>query len=303
MKQGSSRLSSPGGPTRRRAVRAAGFTIVETLIVLAVTGFLFVAIAATLSGKQGRNQFIEAINNVQGQIQQSISEVQSGYYTNTNNFKCDSTGSGVHITPGAAAQGTNVSDIARGCVFLGKALQFGTDTTPAQVTAFSLAGWIGASGTDPVTALADSDITPIYKTTIGTYTNTTAPTSGVTSVGGLLNGLTLASFTYNNGGSDLPIAAVAFVSELGSLKASNTYNSGIQPVDLIPVGIGGSNLKRSNQDVANALNSINPTLINPKNGVKICFASGTTNQSGLITIGANGDSLRVDLQIMDGTTC
>ena len=44
-------------------------------------------------------------------------------------------------------------------------------------------------------------------------------------------------------------------------------------------------------------------LNNPSSGVSICFASGTTNQSGLITIGGNGRQLSVKLSIMGDSTC
>jgi hypothetical protein len=43
---------------------------------------------------------------------------------------------------------------------------------------------------------------------------------------------------------------------------------------------------------------------NPSNGVSICFASGGTNQSGLVTIGGSGHPLSVTLKVMESTkTC
>lgn len=57
-----------------------GFTIVEALIVLAVTGVLFVSIIGVVSGKQSKAQFTQGINSIRDEIEQVINEVQSGYY-------------------------------------------------------------------------------------------------------------------------------------------------------------------------------------------------------------------------------
>lgn len=61
-----------------------GFTIVEALIVLAVTGVLFVSIIGVVSGKQSKAQFTQGINSIRDEIEQVINEVQSGYYPQTD---------------------------------------------------------------------------------------------------------------------------------------------------------------------------------------------------------------------------
>lgn len=90
----------------------SGFTVVETLIVLAITGVMFVAIVGVVSGRQAKTQFNQAANNITSEIEQIISEVQSGYYPDTGKFNC-------HGTEGIA-QGTN-----KDCASLGKLVQFG----------------------------------------------------------------------------------------------------------------------------------------------------------------------------------
>ena|SRR5476651_379650 len=45
-----------------------GFTIVEVLIVLAVTGILFASTLSLMSGRQNRAEFTQAINNIKSQI-------------------------------------------------------------------------------------------------------------------------------------------------------------------------------------------------------------------------------------------
>lgn len=60
----------------------SGFTIVETLIVLAITGVLFVSIIGITSGRQSKTQFNQAATSIRAEIEQIIGEVQSGYYPN-----------------------------------------------------------------------------------------------------------------------------------------------------------------------------------------------------------------------------
>ena len=109
----------------RGSHKASGFTIIETLIVLTVSGALFVSATYFLSGDQDRTEFTQSIQAVQSQIQQVINEVESGSYANTNNFTCSGTASGPSLTTsGTDAQGSNT-----GCIFLGKVIQFGVANT------------------------------------------------------------------------------------------------------------------------------------------------------------------------------
>ncbi len=57
-----------------------GFTIVETLIVLAVTAAMFMATVSLVSGQVARHQYQSSMRQVQTLIQRQISEVQSGYF-------------------------------------------------------------------------------------------------------------------------------------------------------------------------------------------------------------------------------
>ncbi|MGI0135266.1 MAG: type II secretion system protein, partial [Candidatus Micrarchaeaceae archaeon] len=85
----------------------SGFTIVETMIVLAITGALFIAIASTLAGRQNSAEFNHAIQTVQAQIQQTVNQVSAGFYPSNSNFTCSASGSAVIFNSGAVGQGSN----------------------------------------------------------------------------------------------------------------------------------------------------------------------------------------------------
>jgi len=276
------------GPIRR----TAGFTIVETLIVLAVTGGLFVAIATTLSGRQNAAEFTHAIQNAQAYIQQAVDQVSEGFYPNAANFTCANNSGSVQITAGASSQGTNAD-----CVFLGKVIQFGVHgTNPEAYQVYTVAGLRGP------TVGASSPFQNVNPTVVGVGGIYGAYSTTRT----LEYGLTAA--WVKSGGTN--IGAVGFLTEPGSLDAGSGsgYAPGAQQVDLIP--LPGTSL---NQTPSQAVGDINTRLrdtaltadapINPSAGVQICLASGTTNQSGLLTIGGAGRQLRVNLAIRSNTTC
>src|SRR6185503_7751856 len=86
-------------------------------VVLAVTGALFVAIAASLTGRQNSAEFTHAIQSVQSQLQQIIDQVPDGNFPDQQ-VGCNAGGSSMVFSAGGN-QGTNAQ-----CIFLGKVVQF-----------------------------------------------------------------------------------------------------------------------------------------------------------------------------------
>lgn len=269
-----------------------GFTVVETMIVLVVTGALFIAIAATLAGRQNAAQFTHAIQSIQSQIQQTINQVSAGFYPNQDNFTCTNGGGNVQLSAGANAQGTN-----QDCVFLGKVMQFDVqNTTPEQYQVYTVAGLRSA------TAGATSPFQSADPTVVGVGGNYTNYSTAVALEYGLT---TLWVKAAGN-----TIGSVAFLMEPGDLVSSSTtgYNSGSQQIDLIPLpGTSiGQSLSQAVPAIESALRDTTLTAdapINPSGGIQICFVSGGTNQSGLITIGGSGRQLLVTLAVKTNRAC
>ncbi|MFA5004234.1 MAG: hypothetical protein WC498_03110 [Candidatus Saccharimonadales bacterium] len=277
---------------------AHGFTIVETLIVLAVTSALLLSAMLLINGRQNKTQFQTSINNLQQQIQQIINETSSGFYPNGGNvFSCTSTSGAAPIISSAAPneQGTNGD-----CVFLGKAIRFGGGSNET-FTVYPIAGnRLDIAGKE-VTTLAAA-----HPTVIATGSITNATTPEVSTTFNTEGGLSFVSASYNGGALSAtpPISAIAFVGSLGSYDtATKLLNSGAQQLSLYGFGSGTYSWSSASAGptVVDAMNK-NGLLGAPYSTVGICFASGTTNQSGLLTIGNNG-SLGVGLRIFQGATC
>lgn len=270
-------------------LKTQGFTIVETLIVLAVTGGLFILIAASLSGRQAKTQFQQSIQEVRSQIEQVINDVSVGYYPNAANFQCTASGLGPSITAGSTAQGQNT-----GCIFLGKAIQFqinGTD--PEQYRVYPIAGLQRDSSGVEVTTYAAARPKVIAPST----SNSNVPNGSASQK--LNYGLTTASLRYGSG-AGTNVGAIAFVSSLASYS-SGALVSGSQQINVVP--ISGSALNTSATVGAEAINNnLATSPVNPA-GVRLCFANARVGQSGLITIGGSSRQLDVTLTIKGNTTC
>lgn len=257
---------------------SAGFTIVETLLVLAVTGALFVMVVLAFGGRQGKAQFQQSVRDIQTRVQQTMNEVSSGYYPNTQDFKCASVGGVPVITASATTvdQGTNAD-----CIFLGKIMQFSVNSgNTEQYNTYSVAGLRNA------TTLLASKPTLIWDS---------ANAIKVTSRSNLAYGLTTKSMYYYDSSGQHPTNAMGFISKIGSLSDSGTYEAGA--VDMLAVT--GTSLTSDESTTVNAINAshLSTAAVNPSGGVTICFQSGTDSETALLSIGSNGHDLAVKLEI------
>lgn len=298
-----------------------GFTILETMIVLAVTGGLFVVFATTLSGRQNKAEFNHAIQNVQVQIQQVINQVSTGFYPNDGSFTCTNSGGNMVFDSAANNQGTN-----EGCTFLGKVMQFGpgvNGTDPEQFIVYTIAGLrcppsptggcLASGATSPFSNISPSVVS--IGNSVGQYKQ-------YADIKTLQYGLTTKWIRSDRNpvcaAQACSIGSVGILMEPGTSDTSSTngYISGTQQVDLIPIvssPIPTDYTSKLVDDIPTGVSHIEGSLratnltaaapINPVSGVWICFASGGTNQSGLITIGGSGRQLLVKLDIKNGTNC
>lgn len=267
---------------------SSGFTIVETLIVLAVTGVLFVSIAGVIEGKRQKTEFKQSTNAIKSQIEQIINETQSGYFPSGAKFSCKapSDSSGKLVFPGAAAsQGTNNE-----CMFLGKVIQFskayGDD--PEVYATYIVAGRRQTEAKKNVTSFDDS--TP-------TVVDPGNPSESVTNKTSLQYGLKLKWAQYQTKDD---IGAVGFFSYFGDDQGLARGSSTTQVVPIL-------NTPRTVANEAKVIKNIDENMVssfankNPASGVKLCFTDG--DRSALITVGRGQGANAVDMQIKNGDDC
>jgi type II secretory pathway pseudopilin PulG len=246
----------------KSGLKSRGFTIVEVLIFLAVSSALMVSAFTLISGSQNKAAFTQGINDVQQQIDTVINNVSNGYYAEGSAPKTCT----VDATGVLSFSGSGAAKgTSSTCIFLGRVIVFqdGIDT----FTVYNIAGKRQANGRD-VTSIADANPTIIPDTQ---------------QVFSLKNGITFKS----SGG----INAFGFFNGLGTPSGtSDQLTSGYQQATFYGFQFDRTDLP---SDFG---------LQNPAGGFSLCFDSGTTQQSGVITIGGNNRAATSSLEVK-GTKC
>lgn len=262
----------------KRVASSAGFTIVESMIVLAVTGVLFIAVSVAWGGKQHVSEYQSALYDMRARIQQSISDVQNGYFPDTSSFSCIDNGTSLSFLATAKRQGTNT-----GCVFLGKALQFRPQNAqPETIRAYVVAG--RAAGKNLTNAVPPADYA--------------APTLAPYLTEPFTLGADVKTVSIKVAGRAGSYQGLWLLSDLGSYDSDNRLQSGRQAVEIYGMrGIlesGPLLADGASSGVAldsSASGNFDPTPIT--GGAQICFQSQGTKNYGLITVAASGTTTDV----------
>jgi len=260
---------------------AGGYTIIEVLVVLAVTGALFVSAAILFNGKQGRTEFSQSMRDFESKLQTVANEVSTGFYV--TGFTCKANGSGqVKVTSPVASEGAN-----EGCIFLGKAVHSDGD----QLDTYTVVGkqYIGSSTDDVVTI---DDAKPVA---VSQYSSGNSP--DVTNT--YQNKWGMKVTAIKEADSNNPIGTFAFISELGGGVGASSPVTGSRGVVLY--SIKNSRMTDSPNSVVGDIER--PTLYKvEQEGVKICV-TGANRQIGEIDLGTHdsqtGTEVLIDEAVSD----
>lgn len=123
-----------------------GFTIIETMLFLAVTGMLATAILVGSGIAIGQQRYRDSVNSLKSHIQQQYSEVTNVVNSRDRNWTCDTNGNVV-----AANIGNGESRGTSTCVVLGRFIV--VDASGTKITASDVIGY-----KSPAATTATSDI-------------------------------------------------------------------------------------------------------------------------------------------------
>jgi type II secretory pathway pseudopilin PulG len=271
----------------KRGINPLGFTIVETMIFLAVSGALVLVGLTAISGTQGRSEFRVAVNDAQQQIDKVINNVTNGYYADTSNISCRNIGNNTVLQPTPSVAGTNLD-----CSFLGRVIWFRQSPAPPAMVVYSVAGIRQTGGVDKkeVVSMSEADPDVIESSREEIL---------------LKNGLTIGSVSI---GASPNIGAVGFFTSFGSYTSSGGLGSSSSKYNF--AGLSGTttstdNIRASINDSAfrNHYDNNNPNFgKNPNDGIRVCLLGGD-NQRAYITIGGQGKLATTTLSISPGSVC
>jgi prepilin-type N-terminal cleavage/methylation domain-containing protein len=268
--------------------RPLGYTIIEVMIVLVISGFMFLIAADFIGGKQQATAFTQGLSGMSSDIQNIIDQVTAGQYSDIG-LSCTSSGGITTVTAGSSPQGTEPA-----CDFLGKMMRFTGPGSP-DYEVISLAGaqvnpaalqFLGVT-TTPQQFLADSGAAVITPLT------TSQTTSQQLEVTGMCVTPTGSSVCTNQ------IYTFGFIENLGSPDGTGSYESGAQPLSMIYSPVTA--LPRE-PDI-----NIDRNVFYAQSAT-ICLANGPTGAHGTlqakIIVGSSNNQLGVTVQrLATGTPC
>jgi hypothetical protein len=265
---------------------AMGYTIVELMIFLAVSGALFVMATILISGKQEAAGFSQAIRDFSSKVEDVISDVGDGYFPATNQYKCTRGATYADkpvITAASSEQGTNID-----CTFLGKVLQFSRNSS--KVTVYSLVGL--RERADFKSARSLDETNPLIHPFVSDSFN-------------LSNGVIVSQVVYrkNNATKDVvpPLPPTTPPSSIGSLAFVNPVASSGGSTELNVIPIAGTTLLDPVLDPATRTlieANILTSDVNPYDLV-ICLLQGNNGRRAALVVGLNENRLATTLHIGD----
>lgn len=250
-----------------------GYTVIEVMIFLAVSGVMFVIAAVFISGKQSAAQFTQGVDELASNLRTLVQEVSNGQYPDiATPYSCTPASPRVNISSASGtAQGTRSS-----CLYLGKIVQFSVQGTGGSgYNVFSIAGQRVDSLGNPVATLAAANPGPIRNTTdnIETTQAFTIP-----------QGLYVDSITFTGGASGYGMGLL-----------NTPALAGAQTVELYADNMG-ANLTRDGAQ--SAISSSNLTKVS-----KACIVLTNGSKKATVTVGASNNSLAVYVNRTGAVAC
>jgi type II secretory pathway pseudopilin PulG len=278
-----------------RKTKSRGYTIVEVMIFLAVSGFMFIIAANFISGKQATSQFRQGMNSFNTKVQAAINDVSNGFYPSQEDFSCyiNPTGQPHTVLNPANKQGEN-----KGCVFMGKIIQFEpSDPKPgtSQDNAFNILTVAGRQYAENSTTLSPETFTEALPVVV--------LSPDLTDKQDVEWGLKIDRVFSGPLNNRHGIGAIGFFSSFGQYN-SGSLTSGAQSTLAVPIpGVG---LGQTSTQVANSV-SANPDLLDANAAgnpvVTVCLSDNT--RYGSLKIGGSntGDNAqRLATSIKIGTS-
>jgi type II secretory pathway pseudopilin PulG len=242
--------------------KKSGYTILEVLIFIAVSGFIFVGAMAAIRGRQQEVQFAQAIRDFDSKISDVVNDVITGYYPTNQTVSCSDD-----------------------CVYIGKALHFGSDGDPRKVRILNMAGKrYKDSSLVPSASLADASPKAVYSTD----TNFESPDE----IYQLQYGLRVTNIIRPQNTTSTEYGIVAVISDFGVSAVAQSQSANIG-------GLFGSIFGGSVTDAVGTINVISDDSVrigsngyfekNTDEGIVICLESDIGRKAS-ITFGVRGQT-------------
>lgn len=267
-----------------------GFTIVEVMIFLAVSGVLFLIAMVAVNGKQSQAQFASGLQDFNSHIQAVINDVGNGFYPQATNYACDFPGSGPGNQVILSKNGTADQGEHQDCIFLGKIIYF---NMPGGNPANSFSILTVAGGSQNASLLPVSTYAEAIPVEVDG--NTPDGTLDLTESANLAYGITVKKIISSEPSTPAAFGIFSTLPQFGSDSTSGAINTNLVA---IPSSAIGNNLTVTDTNIKK-LKSVTP-VINPT--IAICLQQGAGGKEAAVILGVNTRQLYSEIHIDDYAT-
>lgn len=121
-----------------------GYTIVEVLLFLAISSFMFIVAAVFINGKQANAEFRQGINEMNSVLSAVVNDVSNGVYPSSDVTSCVASGAGLSFS-------SSTDDASKKCTYIGKMILFTNDSSKYEIN--TVAGRLAVPSGQLVTSL------------------------------------------------------------------------------------------------------------------------------------------------------
>lgn len=272
-----------------RGERSGGYTIVETLIFLAVSALMFATAAALIGGQQNRAMFVASVRDFETKITDIANDVSTGYAAGASDVQC-ARGAQGPIFPGDPAYSI---DVQGDCMLVGTVLQFGNEGNRGVMGQVAIAGHRLNSTAEDASSLAEAMPRPIP--------SSYQPLR-------ILNGSEIRCVFISSSNCAANTTSNAGIGFFTSYSGSKLSGGSIRADTLLMTTLTfndtqQSRLSNMSNSVVNYGSAVASGNYNPANGIIVCLRSGTTDQYALVRVGGGGSQLTVSSEIRGGNSC
>lgn len=286
-----------------------GFTIVETLLVLGVTSIMFVAVISSITGRQNRIQFSQGMRDIGSNISDIMNDVNTGYFPTILGLKCIA---GNDNAPPQLSYDVSVGDATgarEDCVFAGKVIQIGTETSASDGFIYSMTGrrlTYSAGGSSDVSNF--TELKPVVVDSKNTNNVSGPGASNLDATVGL--SLPYGIRIVRSDGTDGGRAIGVFYKNFRGVSLNGQSSSGVTSVSVADVTSADPDRSMMSQDKViaaadNDTGGLESRFLSGNSTLVLCFKSDATGQTATITIGDGiSGSQRIDFDVnLSGVLC
>ena len=275
-----------------------GFTILEVMIVLAVTMIIFFMATQFIAGKEQYNAFKVSLNSLQTEFKDIFNNVANGYVP-AQNISCSASGTS---KPAVSTSSSNQQGSNLGCIFLGDEVQIKT----TGIVIYPIIGNRTDSNGNQVYNIIDGNGTAIISSNISPETYSFS--NGLNAICAQTNLTNSYQSCDNTTLTNVKSPTNSFAVGISSASSQNNQALVVIPTaDLHNLSNNNVNNDVSNTTFVNDFNLPGDIYIGAANelvgGINICVLSGGSNNSAMFTIGGNGSVNNVTYFIYNNRNC